>query len=146
MDTLMSDDSLHVETNPDRREIRILEDGLYEFNVAATGIDDGEDLAIFVRDENRKIRGGLYGWTWSGWLEISRLWVRAEERGKGLGSRLLAAAEAEGKRRGAHTAILDTHTFQAAAFYQKRGYRVYASLDGYPTGHGKVFLRKSLRE
>ncbi len=140
----MSDESLQIETDPNRRDVHALDVWMYELNVARTGIADGEELAIFVRDDDGAIRAGLYGWTWSGWLEVRTLWVREAERGRGLGSRLLAAAEEEGRRRGAHTAILETHSFQAPAFYRKRGYQVYAELDGYPSGHSKIFFRKGL--
>lgn len=140
----MSDESFEIETDPHRRDVNALDVWMYQFNVARTGIADGEELAIFVRDDDGAIRAGLYGWTWSGWLEIRTLWVREADRGHGLGSRLLAAAEDEGRRRGAHTAILDTHSFQAPDFYRKYGYQAYAELDGYPTGHSKIFLRKRL--
>jgi GNAT superfamily N-acetyltransferase len=142
----MTDEPLRIDTDPSLADVQRLRDGLYEFNVEATGCSDGEELSIFVRDAAGEIRGGLYGWTWSGTLEVSVLWVREDERGKGLGSRLLAAAEEEARRRGCHTAILGTHSFQAPAFYQKRGYQVYAELDGYPTGHSSLFLRKPLHE
>ena len=141
----MPDDAFEIETDPNRRDVNALDVWLYQFNVARTGIADGDELAIFVRDDDGAIRAGLYGWTWSGWLEIRTLWLHEAERGKGLGTRILAAAEEEGRRRGAHTAVLETHSFQAPGFYKKRGYAVYAELDGYPTGHSKIFLRKSLR-
>jgi GNAT superfamily N-acetyltransferase len=141
----MPDEAFEIETDPNRRDVNALDVWMYQFNVEWTGIADGDELAIFVRDDDGAIRAGLYGWTWSGWLEIRTLWLHEDERGKGLGTRLLAAAEEEGRRRGAHTAILETHSFQAPGFYRKRGYTVYAELDGYPTGHSKIFLRKSLR-
>ena len=142
----MPDDLIRVETDPDRRDVNALDVWMYQFNVARTGIADGDELAIFVRGDDGAIRAGLYGWTWSGWLEIRALWLHEEERGKGLGSRMLAAAEAEGRRRGAQMAILETHSFQAPDFYRKHGYTVYAELDGYPTGHSKLFLKKTLRD
>ncbi len=44
---------LVVSTEPAPGEVQYLEDRLYEFNSAATGITDGEWLAIFVRDDGR---------------------------------------------------------------------------------------------
>src|SRR5687767_1749979 len=140
----MSDESFQIETDPNRRDVNALDVWMYQFNVARTGIANGEELAIFVRGDEGEIRAGLYGWTWSGWLEIRTLWVREAERGRGIGSRLLAAAEEEARRRGCHTAILETHSFQAPDFYRMRGYRAYAELDGYPTGHSKILFRKRL--
>jgi GNAT superfamily N-acetyltransferase len=142
----MRRDALVVEATPDPRDVRTLEDRLYEYNVARTGCADGQLLAIFLREEDGAVCGGLYGWTWSGWLEVRSLWVHERLRGLGHGTRLLTAAEDEGRARGCHTAILETHSFQAPDFYEHRGYRVHAVLEGYPTGHRKLFMRKDLRD
>src|SRR3954463_3337081 len=121
----MEHDALEIETNPDPRDVRMLDDRLYEYNVARTGCSDGELLAVFLREGDGQVRGGLFGWTWSGWLEVRALWIHEHSRGVGHGSRLLAAAEAEGRARGCHTAILETHSFQAPKFYEQRGYQEY---------------------
>lgn len=54
------------------------------------------------------------------------------------------AAESMAIEHGAQSATLETHSFQAPGFYEKRGYRIVGRLDGYPTGHAKLFLRKDL--
>ncbi len=54
------------------------------------------------------------------------------------------AAEDYARMRGCHSAHLDTHTWQARPFYEKRGYEVFATLDDFPPGHQKFFLRKKL--
>jgi hypothetical protein len=56
-------------TEPRPAEIQYLEDRLYEFNSAATGIGDGEWLAIFARDEDGRIVAGICGSTWAGGAE-----------------------------------------------------------------------------
>ena len=40
-----------VETDPSPEQVQYLEDRVYEYNAGATGIADGESLAIFVRDD-----------------------------------------------------------------------------------------------
>ena len=137
-------DDLRIEADLSADDLQELRHQLYRYNVASLGGLEGETLAIFVRGPDGALQGGIYGWTWAGWLEINQLWVREQERGHGLGSRLLAAAEAEGRARGAHTSLLDTHTFQAPAFYRRHGYEVYATVEGYPPGHSKLFFRKRL--
>ena len=139
----MAHDPLAIETSPDPGELRALAERLYAYGVGQTGHADGEEYAIFLRDDG-DVRGGIYGWTWAGWLEVRYLWVDEELRGRGHGSRLLAAAEERPRARGCRTAILDTHSFQAPEFYERRGYRVYAVLEDYPAGHRKLFYRKGL--
>ena len=138
------DEPLRIDTEPDRRDVRALELLLYQHGVAQTGCDDGDDLAIMLRDEDGDLRAGLYGHTWSGWLEVRDLWVREDARRQGIGSRLLGAAETEARTRGCHTAILETHSFQAPEFYRRHGYEVYAEHVGYPAGHSKLYLKKRL--
>lgn len=46
-----------------------LDDQLYEFNAAASGIGDGRSLGVYLRDADGLV-AGLHGWTWAGWLEI----------------------------------------------------------------------------
>ena len=79
-----------------------------------------------------------------GWLHVDTLWVAERHRGAGLGSRLLAAAEAEGARRGCTRVHLDTAEFQARQFYEQRGYRVFGTQRDYPPGSARYFLEKAL--
>ena len=71
----MDTNRLVVETDPAREDVRFLEDRLYEYNVAQTGLDDGKWLAIFIRDAKQVIQAGIEGWTWCGSCFIRSLWV-----------------------------------------------------------------------
>lgn len=135
---------LRVVSDPSREDLEELHEHLYRFNVDSLGGTEGDELAIFVRDADGALRAGIAGFTWLGWMQVNVLWVREDQRGLGLGSTLLAAAEAEGRARGAHTCLLETHTFQAPDFYPKYGYQVYATIEGYPPGHSKLLFRKRL--
>lgn len=117
---------------------------LYSFNVAATGIDDGALLVLSVLDEDDRLVAGLFGWTWGGTGFVDLLFVDEDRRGAGLGSRLLAAAEGEARRRGCHQMLLTTHTFQAPAFYHARGYAEQGRFTDYPEGQAQVALGKRL--
>ena len=129
----------------DGHDHEFLADQIYAYNAETTGIADGRLLAILVRDEHGAIIAGLNGWTWGGCMDIEFLWVRADLRHKGYGSRLLAAAEAEAVARGCRQATLCTHDFQAPEFYRKYGYIACGAIDDYPQGHQKIFLQKDLR-
>src|SRR5262245_58854920 len=108
----MPDDPLKIETNPSSADIQFLEERIYEFNVMATGITDGQLLSILQRDEAGILVAGLFGWTWGGTCEVRYLWVHETLRGQGLGKKLLLAAEEEARAQGCHQVVLDTHSFQ----------------------------------
>jgi GNAT superfamily N-acetyltransferase len=134
-----------LEAEPALEDIKFLGDRLYEYNIEHTGRDDGRWLAIFLRGENRRILGGLHGWTWSAWMKVNYLWVAAEERGRGRGRELLLMAEAEAVKRGCRWAMLNTYSFQAPEFYSKLGYRIIATIEDLPEGHRQFTLVKDLR-
>ena len=88
--------------------------------------------------------GGAYGrvnWTW---LDVSLLWVAAGDRNQGLGSKLLEEIETAAVARGCTCAHLETFGYQARPFYERHGYEVFATLDDYPPGHQRFFMRKLL--
>ena len=77
-----------------------LDEKISAFNAAVTGYHDGRLLSVTVRGDGGDLCAGLYGWTWGGCGYIDLLWVQDGQRGNGLGTRLLATAEAEIRRRG----------------------------------------------
>ena len=125
-------------------EAMLLEERIYEFNVAATGIDDGRYLSIVLERDDGTIYGGLHGHTWAGICEIKTLWIAEGERGKGLGSQLLSMAEDQARRRGCRVIHLASFTFQAPGFYARHGFEPFARLEDLPSGHANVFMLKRL--
>jgi len=142
----MGDSELVISTEPSPDVVQYLEDRIYEFNSAATGITGGEWLTIIARDEQDRIVAGICGSTWGGCLEIRQFWVEDARRRQGLGTRLLEAAEREARRRSCHQILLMTFTFQAPAFYANHGFEVIAMVDDHPRGHRNLLLRKRLGE
>jgi GNAT superfamily N-acetyltransferase len=134
--------SMDENSNPDA--IKTVRDGLSRFNHPYAGDDSYTPISIFLRDENGAVIGGLLGGTYWGWLHIDILWLDDSLRRQGYGSKLLALAEDEGRRRGCKNAHLDTMSFQALGFYQKHGYTVWGTLEGIPEGHDRIYLRKTL--
>ena len=136
--------SLIVNAHPTPDDLQFLDDQIHRFNVATTGIVPTDDLllSILVRDQAGVIVAGIWGWTWGTCCEIQTLWVHEQLRGQGYGRQLLNAAEQEALRRGCQQMVLDTHSFQAPAFYQKLGYEIIGTIEDYPVGHCKYYLRK----
>ena len=122
-----------------------LDQEISAFNAAVTGYHDGQLLSVAVRGDGGDLRAGLYGWTWGGCGYVDLLWVRDDQRGHGLGARLLAAAEAEIRRRGCDRVALNTHSFQAPGFYARLGYTECGRTPGYPHGHDDIHLVRYLR-
>lgn len=101
-------------------------------------------LAAVLRDAAGALCGGLLGATLWDWLQLDVLWVHDSLRRHGYGSQLLRLAESHAVSLGCHSARLDTFDFEARAFYEHHGYRVYAELPDFPRGHTQFHLRKSL--
>jgi ribosomal protein S18 acetylase RimI-like enzyme len=121
-----------------------LEDRLYEFNVAATGIADGRGLALTVRDGAGRMVAAAAGHSWGGTCELKQVWVDEALRRQGLGRALVLAAIAEAEARGCTQMLLATHSFQAPRFYAQLGFRELARIDDYPRGHAQLWLVRSL--
>jgi GNAT superfamily N-acetyltransferase len=118
--------------------------GLVGYNSQHVGPEGWESVEFYALDDREGLCGGLIGHTHWGWLFINQLWVHEQQRQRGIGRRLLVAAEALARSRGCGGAWLDTFDFQSRGFYEKLGFSVFATLEGFPAGHERYFLRKVL--
>jgi len=119
-------------------------DSLDLYSVAVSGFPDWCPVNFVLRGARGEVLGGLLGQLWGGWLHVTYLWIGKAARGRGHGTRLMQEAEAYASARGAIGATLETYSFQARPFYERLGYRVIGTIDDYPPGHAKFFLRKAL--
>ena len=67
---------------------------------------------------------GISGWTWGDCCELRSLRVEPSLRGRGLATRLLAAAKAEAAACGCSQTVHFTYAFQARALYKRNGYEL----------------------
>jgi len=132
-----------VEDDPDRLDLEFLETQIRREASAATGLAGEVELAIFVRDAG-KVVAGISGWTWGDCCELQSLWVEPSLRGRGLATRLMAAAEAEAAARGCTQTVHFTYAFQARALYERIGYELMGRVEGFPTGTDVLWYRKRL--
>jgi GNAT superfamily N-acetyltransferase len=109
-------------------------------------VELGRPIRVFIRDQADKVVGGVIGNCFGGWMYISLLWVEKSLRNLGYGTRLMQLAEAEAIQMGCNHAHLDTYSFEARPFYEKHGYELFATLEDYPPGHSKYFLKKGMAE
>ncbi len=118
---------------------------LREFNYRAVGeYREVQPVRLDVRDMQGALAAGIRAYVYLGWMHTDLLWVAEDQRGKGLGARLLGIAEAQGKVLGARNAKLETFEWQARAFYLKQGYAEYARIDDYVQGQYLALMRKPL--
>ncbi|MFM0592743.1 MULTISPECIES: GNAT family N-acetyltransferase [Paraburkholderia] len=137
--------SIHLTDSPQSGDIESISRSLNEFNIQKTGIDDVRPIAVLIKDpETGKVIGGLTGRTSLGLLFVDLFYIPPSLRGEGLGSRILAEAEAEAIERGCRGAVLYTINFQAPEFYLRHGWRVFGDVPCEPAGSSRVFMRKDL--
>ncbi len=130
---------------PDDDERAVITDGLRAYNEAQAGSWDGRPLAILARaPETNTVVGGLLGRTSLGLLRVDTFFLPAGLRRGRLGSRILAMAEEEGRRRGCTRAVLSTLHFQAPGFYLKQGWEIAARIECEPPGHTRFYMTKKL--
>jgi GNAT superfamily N-acetyltransferase len=137
---------IELDSSPTLEDQQIVQNGLRQRNDQHVTADGDSSFAVFLRGVDGNVVGGVLARAGRGWLRIGTLWVDTSLRGQGYGRQLMAAAEAEGRRRGCHSAYLDTFSFQAPAFYEQCGYEVFGTLEAFPDEHQRFFMRKSLQE
>ncbi|MFK4566068.1 GNAT family N-acetyltransferase [Enterococcus sp. UD-01] len=89
--------------------------------------------------------GGITANKWMNTTHISLLALNKEARSKGYGTKLLQKAEAFAADCGSSQITIHTQDYQAKAFYEKFGYRVFGQLADTPfAGTTKYYLVKQL--
>lgn len=133
--------AITIECPADKNTLAVLDHGLDVYNAqfSPAGYDY---LTVSLRDGD-SVKGGISAIAWAGMLFIKWFWIDEALRGHGHGTRLIAAAEEEGRRRGCRAVWLDTFEFQARPFYEKLGYSLFGTLD-YPEGFKRYFMQKAL--
>jgi GNAT superfamily N-acetyltransferase len=107
-------------------------------------VELGRPIRIFLRNSRDAVVGGVIANCFGGWVYIALLWVEKSLRNRGHGTRLMELLKAEAVQYGCHHAHLDTCSFEAQPFYERLGYELFATLEDYPIGYRKHFLKKRL--
>jgi GNAT superfamily N-acetyltransferase len=107
-------------------------------------VELGKSIKIFVRNKADEVVGGVIASVFGGWVYISLLWIEESLRNLGYGTRLMDLIETEAIELGCQYAHVDTYSFEAKPFYERSGYELFATLEDYPKGYSKYFLKKRL--
>ncbi len=125
--------------------LAVLREGLAAYNEKHAAKRDHKDLSITLRDpQTGAVIGGLTGRSSLGILFIDMIFLPESLRRTGIGSRVLAMAEEEGRRRGCSKAVLYTISFQAPEFYKRLGWQVFGEIVPEPPGAARFYLTKDL--
>src|SRR6266480_2494716 len=107
----------------DPADVAVITDGLRAYYVNQAGHYDFRPLAVFVRDpQTGKVVGGLHGRSEFGLVYVAWFFLPEHLRRVRIGSRVLAMAEEEGRRRGC-TRIAPTTQHRGTGVLQKTGLR-----------------------
>ncbi len=134
-----------ITDQPTPEQVAQLEKGLADFmRLARQADDEDRPLAVLAKGADGSVVAGLIGKT--GWDQffVSTLFVAEEERRKGLGRKLLLAAEGEARERGCHSAWLITSSLDAKTFYETLGYRTFGKVERHARSEARHFLAKVL--
>lgn len=123
-------------------DIQFIQQQLVKHVEKHAGPSSFRQLTLTIRDEGGPLIAGLNGQSNWQWLFVKMVWVAEGHRYKGLGSRLLEAAEREARRRGCSGVWLDTFSFQSPDFYKRHGFKEFGKIDNYPFGHSRHFFAK----
>ena len=140
-----ADPDITVTAELNSTDAAVISDGLRAYYLSQTGYYDFRPLAVFVRDpQTGKVIGGLHGRSEFGLVYFAWFFLPKDWRHAGIGSRVLALAEDEGRRRGCTRIALTTLSIEAPGFYQKQGYAVAATIDCEPPGLTRYYMMKKL--
>jgi len=135
--------TINTDNHPTPVDIDILQQGLNAYNASQLK-ESPREFAIYLRDDDGNIHGGITALAFSDSIHIALLWVNADLRSQGYGSLLLEAAENEAIKGRLQYVYVDTFAFQAGDFYPKHGYELIGKIDQALLGHSRLFYRKKL--
>jgi GNAT superfamily N-acetyltransferase len=136
--------TLAPEAAPDEATVRAIAAGLAAHDAGFAPRVDWTPRWIIGRDGGGAVQAGVRYLIGFDWLFLHWLWVAEPYRRQGIGSRLLAQAEAAARDAHCRGSYVDTFTFQAPKFYEWRGYREFGRLNDHPPGHARIWLLKAL--
>lgn len=144
----MHEIDIQLTTSPGEADLKTISRGIETYNEEflpnEVVYEKDTKFAVFARDENGNVVGGVRATAFWNYCIIELLWLSSEARGKRAGTRLMEAAENHARDVGFEYVRTETLDFQAKPFYERLGYRVFGELSDYPKGHTTYCLVKEL--
>jgi len=121
-----------------------LDAGFSHYSIATTGFDEKHESIAFVAMQDGIFAGAIVVEVFWGALHIKYLFVEEQFRGRGLATQLIEKGLVYGGDEGCSFAFVETMSFQALEFYQKLGFELEFTRDGYSHGTSFHYLKKTL--
>lgn len=116
--------------------------GFEEHAIQTMGHNGINDPIAFVIIDNNEYIGAVVVQSFWGALHVKYVWVSEAHRGRYIGKNLLKAALEYGQKQNFSFAFVETMSFQALEFYQKMGFTLEFTRNGYVDGLAFHYLRK----
>lgn len=107
---------------------------------------EGRKVQLRAVDADGNMLGGLIGAHLQRWFFVKLLAVSPVARSRGIGSSLLARAEAMAREDGLVGIYLDTFEFQAPRFYMREGYREIGRLPTVEDAPQRIWFAKEFND
>ena len=136
--------ALIVEDSPDAADVALLEEQVAAAAIAAAGLGDEQEFAIFARDDDGRVVAGISAIVWGGYCELQAMWVEESLRSRGLAFALIVGAEDEARRRGCALVVLHAYDLLTRGLYERLGYETVGVIENCPAGSAARWYRKLL--
>lgn len=138
----MSDIKYFIENTPDAFDDKIIRNGIVDFNAQIIK-EKPSHFSIFVKDSDQIIGGALI-FEHSDALYIDVLWCHDQYRKQGIGTKIITMIDDAAKKKKLPKIFVDTHEFQAQAFYEKHGFYCIGTIPKYLKEHDLIFMKKDI--
>jgi putative acetyltransferase len=115
-------------------------------NLKPAQIAPGFGTFVVARVDGRAVACGAVRLLDPTTVEVKRMYVEPEMRGRGVAKEILAQLEGAGRQLGAHRAVLETGVYQdeAIGLYRRAGYREVDCWGDYTTSPTSVCYEKTI--
>ncbi len=135
---------LVAETSPAAADLALLEEQMAAAAIAAAGLGEEQEFAIFGRGDDGRVVAGISAIVWGGCCELQAMWVDESLRNRGLAHALVAGAEDEARRRGCALVAFHAYDLLARGLYERMGYETVGVIENWPAGSAARWYRKAL--
>jgi len=124
---------------------RLVREVFTEYATSIVGYSGiGEPIAFVATDEDTFVGMVIVELLWGG-LHVKYLYVEEDYRDRGIGSQLMERAHTFGKQQNCSFAWLESMSYwHALEFYQKLGYCLEFTREGYAEGLSLYYLQKKI--